>query len=113
MGVVAVITDCWSSRRFMQSFALLAEFLVSELQAARIIKYKELHPAEQTTEEDSEKEQRVEEHSRDFCQENEDDGSGGSRREAEMQAEWILLLRALSMDASSQFEDVLNEVSLE
>uniref|UniRef100_A0A3Q0R150 Im:7138535 n=1 Tax=Amphilophus citrinellus TaxID=61819 RepID=A0A3Q0R150_AMPCI len=89
----------------------VTEFLVSELQAAHIIKYKELHPAEQTEEEDSVKEQRAEDHSHDFCQENEDDdASDESRREAEMQAEWILLLRTLNMDASSQFEDVLNEV---
>ncbi|XP_042073968.1 uncharacterized protein LOC102291181 [Haplochromis burtoni] len=90
----------------------VAEFLVSELQAARIIKYKESHPDERATEADSEKEQRVEDLSRDFCEENEgDDGSGENRRKAEMQAEWILLLRALNMDASSRFEDVLNEVN--
>lgn len=80
------------------------------MQAAHIIKYKESHPDEQATEADSEKEQRL---SRDFCEENEgNDGSGENRRKAEMQAEWILLLRALNMDASSRFEDVLNEVSL-
>lgn len=80
------------------------------MQAAHIIKYKESHPDEQATEADSEKEQRL---SRDFCEENEgNDGSGENRRKAEMQAEWILLLRALNMDASSPFEDVLNEVSL-
>ncbi|XP_063350139.1 protein FAM98B isoform X1 [Pelmatolapia mariae] len=90
----------------------VAEFLVSELQAARIIKYKESHPDERATEADSEKEQRVQDLSRDFCEENEgDDGSGENRRKAEMQAEWILLLRALNMDASSRFEDVLNEVN--
>ncbi|XP_039478316.1 protein FAM98B-like, partial [Oreochromis aureus] len=90
----------------------VAEFLVSELQAARIIKYKESHPDERATEADSEKEQRVEDLSRDFCEENEgDDGSGENGRKAEMQAEWILLLRALNMDASSRFEDVLNEVN--
>uniref|UniRef100_A0A3B4F2N0 Uncharacterized LOC102198432 n=1 Tax=Pundamilia nyererei TaxID=303518 RepID=A0A3B4F2N0_9CICH len=80
----------------------VAEFLVSELQAAHIIKYKESDPDERATEADSEKEQRVEDLSRDFCEENEgDDGSGENRRKAEMQAEWILLLRALNMDASS------------
>ncbi|XP_076748148.1 protein FAM98A [Maylandia zebra] len=90
----------------------VAEFLVSELQAAHIIKYKESHPDERATEADSEKEQRVEDLSRDFCEENEgDDGLGENRRKAEMQAEWILLLRALNMDASSRFEDVLNEVN--
>lgn len=83
------------------------------MQAAHKIKYKESDPDERATEADSEKEQRVEDLSRDFCEENEgDDGSGENRRKAEMQAEWILLLRALNMDASSRFEDVLNEVSL-
>lgn len=88
------------------------DFLVSELQAAQIMKHKELHPEEKTTAEESEKEQRVEDHSRDlteFCQEYEDDADR-DRRKAEMQAEWILLLHALDMDASSQFTDVLNEV---
>uniref|UniRef100_A0A3P8QEV2 Im:7138535 n=1 Tax=Astatotilapia calliptera TaxID=8154 RepID=A0A3P8QEV2_ASTCA len=83
----------------------VAEFLVSELQAAHIIKYKESHPDERATEADSEKEQRVEDLSRDFCEENEgDDGLGENRRKAEMQAEWILLLRALNVDASSRLQ---------
>lgn len=90
------------------------EFLVSELQAARIIKHKELHPEEKTTGEESEKEQRVEDHSdklAELHQEHEDDDAS-DRRKAEMQAEWILLLHALDMDASSQLTDVLSEVSL-
>ncbi|XP_060902514.1 protein FAM98B isoform X2 [Labrus mixtus] len=82
----------------------VTEFLISELQAARIIKYKELHAEEETAEEGSEKEQRVE-----FCQEYEDDEVSG-RTKAEMQAEWILLLRALDMDASSPHSDVMTEV---
>uniref|UniRef100_A0AAZ1Y193 Uncharacterized protein n=1 Tax=Oreochromis aureus TaxID=47969 RepID=A0AAZ1Y193_OREAU len=91
---LAVLTsECWT------------QFLVSELQAARIIKYKESHTDERATEADSEKEQRVEDLSRDFCEENEgDDGSGENGRKAEMQAEWILLSCVLNMDASSRLQ---------
>lgn len=85
---------------------------MSELQAAQIVKYKEVHPEEETTGEESEKEQRVEDHSHELTEEYEEDDDDKDRRKAEMQAEWILLLRALDMDASSQFADVLSEVSL-
>lgn len=85
----------------------VTEFLVSELQAARIIQHKDLHSEEKIAEEESEKEQRVEDLS-EFCQDYEDEGT--DRRKAEMQAEWILLLHALDMDPSSQFTDVLSEV---
>ncbi|XP_068575094.1 protein FAM98B [Cebidichthys violaceus] len=90
----------------------VTEFLVSELQAAQIMKRKELHPEEKTTGDESEKEQRVKDHSHElteFCQEDEDDDDK-DRRKMETQAEWILLLHALDMDASSQFTDVLSEV---
>lgn len=90
-----------------------SDFLVSELQAARIIKHKELHPEETTAEDESEKEQRVEDHSHEPTEEyGDDDVSHRDRRKAEMQAEWILLLHALDMDTSSEFTDVLSEVSL-
>ncbi|XP_068441283.1 protein FAM98B [Clinocottus analis] len=90
----------------------VTEFLVAELQAAQIMRHKELHPVEKTTGDESEKEQRVKDHSHElveFDQEYEDDDAK-DRRKAEMQAEWILLLHALDMDASSQFTDVLSEV---
>ncbi|XP_059186432.1 protein FAM98A [Centropristis striata] len=90
----------------------VTEFLVSELQAARIMKHQEENPEEKTSGDESEKEQRVEAHSHEVsevCQEDEDDVDK-DRRKAEMQAEWILLLRALDMDASSQFTDVLSDV---
>ncbi|XP_017288847.1 protein FAM98B isoform X2 [Kryptolebias marmoratus] len=87
------------------------EFLVSELLAARIISHKDLHPEESLIGEESVKEQRVEDPSSEFCQ---DYGHGdmeeSDRRKAEMQAEWILLLRALGLDASSQLGDVQTEV---
>ncbi|XP_062275251.1 protein FAM98B isoform X1 [Scomber scombrus] len=88
----------------------VTEFLVSELQAARIFKHHELHPEDKTTGGESEKEQRVDDHSHELAEEYEDEGSDSDRRKAEMQAEWILLLHALNMDASSQFTDVMKEV---
>lgn len=92
---------------------IVIEFLVSELQAARIIKYQEMHPEEKTTEEDSEKQQRAKEE--DPSHQLTEVSGGGmdgdeERRMAETQAEWILLLRALDLNASSQFADVLSEV---
>ncbi|XP_035011446.1 protein FAM98B [Hippoglossus stenolepis] len=88
----------------------VTEFLVSELQAAHMIKHQELHHEEKTTGDESEKEQRVVDHSHEDEDEEEEDYSDKERRKAEMQAEWILVLHALNMDASSQFEDVLSEV---
>lgn len=90
----------------------VTEFLISELQAARMIKNKELHPEEKMTEEESEKEQRVEDYSHEVTEEDEDedDDSDKERRKAEMQAEWILLLHALDMDTSSESTDVISEV---
>nr|XP_046244969.1 protein FAM98B isoform X2 [Scatophagus argus] len=89
----------------------VTEFLVSELHAAHLIKLKELHSEEKTAEEESEKEQRV--HRPELTEEyEEDDVSDKDRRTAEIQAEWILLLRALDMDTSSQFTDVCNEVKM-
>lgn len=82
----------------------VTEFFVSELQAAHMIKHKDLHPEENPAGEESPKEQR-DEHAEEYG-----DDVDSDRRRAEMQAEWILLLRALDMDASSQFTDVLSEV---
>lgn len=66
-----------------------------------------MHP-EETTEDESEKEQRVENPS----QEEDEIGDFGQKEQriAEVQAEWVLLLHALDMDTSSQFPDVLSEV---
>ncbi|MED6268939.1 hypothetical protein CHARACLAT_027984 [Characodon lateralis] len=91
----------------------VTDFLVSELLAAHVIKRKELHPEGNSTgEEESVKEQRVEHHSYDdLCQEHKGaDAADTDRRKAEMQAEWVLLLHALGLDTSSQFDDVQNEV---
>lgn len=94
-----------------------SEFLVSELQAAGMIKYQELHPEVVTEGEEPAKEQRVPDHSSEnaaICQEHDEDGDASDRntRQTEMQAEWKLLLEALDTDASSQFADVEREVRL-
>ncbi|KAM3616378.1 uncharacterized protein V6R79_016998 [Siganus canaliculatus] len=84
----------------------VTEFLVSELQAARMIKHKEELSEEKTSEEEVAKEQRVERHSLELSEEDDDT----EQKQAEMQAEWILVLHALDMDASSQLDDVLMQV---
>lgn len=97
----------------------LSEFLISELQAAHIIKNKEFHPEEKTTGEEVEKDQRAEGQSHEraeICQEcdddDDDDDDNDGTRMAEMQAEWVLLLRALDMASSSDITHVLSEVRL-
>ncbi|XP_071376656.1 protein FAM98B [Centroberyx affinis] len=91
----------------------VTEFLVSELQAARILKYNESHPEDKTIGGESEKEQRVEDHipeHDEFCEEYEDGETVSDKRKAETQEELTLLFQALDMDTSSQFPDVSNEV---
>lgn len=84
----------------------ITDFLLSELQAAQIIHQKESFPDETRAEDQFEKEQRVEDHSPELPEQH----KGGDQREAELQAEWILLLHALDMDPSSPFSDLLDEV---
>lgn len=87
------------------------DFFVSELQAALIIKHKEVHLEEKTTQEESPKEQRVEDvrlSPYELCQENED-GTDKNRR-AEMQSEWKLVLDSLNLNSNSPITDVLSEV---
>ncbi|XP_028320570.1 protein FAM98B isoform X2 [Gouania willdenowi] len=90
----------------------VTEFLTSELEAAHIIDHRRRHHEEKTDEEECAKEQRVEDMS---CKvsdseyrDNEEETQ--CRREAEMEAEWILILRALDLDPSSLWDDVLTEV---
>lgn len=97
----------WCSGAFSVSFHP-SDFLLFELQAARMIQQKESFPDEMRADDQSEKEQRGEDYSRELLKQN----TGGEKREAELQAEWILLLHALDMDPSSQFSDLLDEVSL-
>lgn len=82
---------------------------MSELLAAQIIKHEEIYPEEKTQDE-SEKEQRVEDRSHEADENG--DASDNDQRMAELQAEWVLLLHALDMDTSSQLTDVLSEVIL-
>lgn len=85
------------------------DFLVSELLAAHIIEHKESHP-EETTEDEAEKEQRVEDESPE--EDENGDTADKDQRMAEVEAEWVLLLHALDIDTTSQFADVLSEVKL-
>lgn len=66
--------------------------------------------SEELRDDTSEKEQRVEDHNHE--EDENDDVAREDQRMAEVQAEWVLLLHALDMDTSSQFNDVLSEVSL-
>lgn len=84
----------------------ITDFLLFELQAARIIQQKESFPDETRADDQSEKEQRVEDHSHELSERHE----GEDQREAELQAEWILLLHALDLDPSSQFSHLLDEL---
>lgn len=86
----------------------ITDYFISELQAAVINKHKDNHSEEKTTDEQSPKEQRcgnlnLEEH----CQEYEDFTASANK-----QAEWMLVLKTLNMDANSHFTDVLKEVEL-
>ncbi|CAL8351107.1 unnamed protein product [Lota lota] len=90
----------------------ITAFLVSELQAARILKYKAAHPDDQTSAAKTELEQRVEEPTHQYtelCQSLEDCEVHDMSME-DMSAEFALLLQALDMEASSQYADVLQEV---
>ncbi|KAM4627275.1 protein FAM98A [Polymixia lowei] len=89
----------------------VTEFLVSELQAAHILQYRELHPDDKTIDGETEKGQRVEDHNNELCQENEDgEVSDESTTKAETSAELTILLQALNIEPSSQYTDVLHEV---
>ena len=93
----------------------VSAFLVSELEAARILKYKAAHPDDQTSAGKTELEQRVEEpthQNTELCQSLEDGKVDMGMRREEMSTEFALLLQALDMDASSQYPDVLQEVRL-
>ncbi|CAL8345601.1 unnamed protein product [Arctogadus glacialis] len=93
----------------------ITAFLVSELEAARILKYKAAHPDDQTSAGKTELEQRVEEpthQNTELCKSLEDCKVDMGMRREEMSAEFALLLQALDMDASSQYPDVLQEVEM-
>lgn len=94
---------------------LFVEYMVSELQAARILQHKELHPEDEKSEDKSEKEQRAEDPSivdtKNWCKEYEDgqEMEQGDRKE-ETERELALLLQTLNMDESSRLTDVCHQV---
>ncbi|XP_068173919.1 protein FAM98B isoform X2 [Antennarius striatus] len=102
-NMMSPLTDLTSEVLVPSILNKVAEFLVSELQAARIIEYKESHSEETTAEDEPEKKQRVEDELFEKYDEKEE-------KKAEIEAEWMLLLHSLDMDASSQLPHVLNEV---
>ncbi|KPP74145.1 hypothetical protein Z043_106721 [Scleropages formosus] len=92
----------------------LTEFLISELEAVRILQYRNAHPEEAERADGTEKEQRAgwveelqAEGSRELGRARIDEGKG--ERE-ELEKEWKLLLGALDMDASSRLSDVTEQV---
>ncbi|XP_029476704.2 protein FAM98B [Oncorhynchus nerka] len=93
----------------------VTEYMVSELQAARILQHKELHPEDEKSEDKSEKEQRAEDPSivdtKNWCKEYEDgqEMEQGDRKE-ETERELALLLQTLNMDESSRLTDVCHQV---
>ncbi|XP_077578911.1 protein FAM98C [Stigmatopora nigra] len=90
----------------------ITDFLLSELLAAHIINYKELHSEDKPAGNDAAKEQRVEEMTT-FSPEQEGNYAKNELWEAELQAEWLLVLHALNLDASSQYLDVLHKAELQ
>ncbi|CAL9683939.1 unnamed protein product [Knipowitschia caucasica] len=84
----------------------ITDFLVSELQAAIIIKHKDCPSDDEAPTETSPKEQRCrssinpEENCEDDCEE----------AVVNKHAEWLSMLQTLSMDANSSITDILNEV---
>ncbi|XP_020321817.1 protein FAM98B [Oncorhynchus kisutch] len=95
----------------------VTEYMVSELQAARILQHKELHPEDEKSEDKSQKEQRAEDPSivdtKNWCKEYEDgqEMEQGDRKE-ETERELALLLQTLNMDESSRLTDVCHQVEL-
>ncbi|XP_036380965.1 protein FAM98A [Megalops cyprinoides] len=93
----------------------LTEFLVSELQAARILLYRELHPEDRAKGGDTEKEQRESgDRGVDLVEENQERGGyggvGDREGERDKTKEITQLLQALDLDPSSQLTDIYTEV---
>ncbi|XP_033832418.1 protein FAM98C [Periophthalmus magnuspinnatus] len=81
----------------------ITDYFISELQAAIINKHKDISSDEKGGEEDPKEQRCVSLNAEESCQENEDSA-------ASKQAEWMLILKTLNMDANSCVTDVLNEV---
>ncbi|KAL0994030.1 hypothetical protein UPYG_G00116930 [Umbra pygmaea] len=90
------------------------EFMISELQAARMIQHKVLHPEDETNEVESGKEQRGEDQTiddlRNWCLDNDGHELVQGDCKAETKRELSLLLHALNMEESSMLTDVCLEV---
>ncbi|XP_017541535.1 protein FAM98B isoform X1 [Pygocentrus nattereri] len=89
----------------------ITDFLVSELQAARMLQYRESHPEDTEPQSESGKEQRGKE-----CNiidiEEETQAEGHKKDEKEVMMELAQLFQALDMDPASQLSDVYPQVEL-
>ncbi|KAK7882111.1 hypothetical protein WMY93_028285 [Mugilogobius chulae] len=81
----------------------IADYFISELQAAVINKHKNSASDEKSGEESPKEQRCISLNPDEICQDNED-------AEKDKQAEWLLILKTLNMDANSQITDVLSEV---
>ncbi|KAJ8342396.1 hypothetical protein SKAU_G00323240 [Synaphobranchus kaupii] len=89
------------------------EFLVTELQVARILQYKERHPEDAASAGDTEKEQRDEGDRGLELEEEGGEGDGGvwdREREEEWREESNQLFQSLGLEPSSQLSDAYTEV---
>lgn len=82
----------------------ITDYFISELQAAIINRHKDNHSEDKTTEDECPKEQRCV----DLNPQEHFQGTANTNK----QAEWMLVLKTLSMDADSPLADVLKEVQL-
>lgn len=88
----------------------ITDYLISELQAAVINKYKDINSDEKETEEEPPKGQRcVDLKPEECCLENQDVTEFTS---ANNRAEWMLVLKTLNMNTDACIDDVLKEVQM-
>ena len=83
------------------------------MQAAHILRYKALHPADHTvTEEEAERDQRVDDPYDDSPEDEDGDDEDATslERKEETHTEVTLLIEDLHLDAASQFSDIIHEV---
>ncbi|XP_076867263.1 protein FAM98A isoform X2 [Brachyhypopomus gauderio] len=86
----------------------ITEFLVSELQAARVLRWKEGHPEDAEERSESGKEQRKREFNIDVEEEVQEEG--GKNDEKEVMSELAQLFETLDMDPASKLGDVYTQV---
>lgn len=130
MGVVlvgelrALLTDLHCPLTFMNESTLsplllnkVIEFLVSELNAATILKYKETHPEDENVADEAGGEQRLEDYNIEetmkWCQQFEAGDQADERiRREETERELSLLFQTLDLDPASPLKDVCQQVEL-